>query len=335
MYLKNARIAAFAALLVGVATAATGCGSDDEKASGSDKPANVAYLTYANADYQQAQEAGMKAGVKPSGGTIKLFNSNFDPTVQQKQCTDAVSSGRYNVIVLTPITPPTGVPCAKAAKAAGIPVVQFEAVVGKDVNDIKPQADGVEGSVAISPDSAAPFTAELAKQACAEKNPCNVILDSVPGEVFGEAVTKAVTGIDGVKIVQKINSNFDPSQIQKVVPDALSAHPDVDVVLFMSDSQALAAVPVIKAAGMSDTVKVIGGGGSRAGAAAVTDGSLFGTVGAWPFQTGKAAGEMAVKAANGEKIDPIAIDGQVIDSPQVVTRDTVDEFKPEWGASAG
>lgn len=40
------------------------------------------------------------------------------------------------------------------------------------------------------------------------------------------------------------------------------------------------------------------------------------------FQTGKLAGEMA------------GVEGQQIDTPQVVTKDT-DQFEPEWGASAG
>lgn len=330
--------AGMSAAMILVAAAISGCGDDNNNDSGkADKAAKVAYLTYIYADYQQAEEAGIKEGIKSSGGSVKVFNAEFDPDKQQKQCEDAITSGRFNAFVLSSVLPPTGVACVAAAKAAGIPVIAMETVVGADadLNDVNPQVDGVVGSIQTALNIGTANDAKLVEDACDGKDPCNVIADTIPGDPFGDAFLKAISAVPGVKVIQKINTNYDPSQMQKIAADTFAAHPDVDLLFTLSDQQALAAVPALKEAGMLEQVKLIGGGGSRQGAEAIADGILFGTLATWPFQTGKIAGEMAVKAVNGEKIDPAGVEGQEIDTPQVVTKDTVDQFKPEWGASAG
>jgi ribose transport system substrate-binding protein len=177
--------------------------------------------------------------------------------------------------------------------------------------------------------------AKLVAQACAGKDPCNVITDTIPGDAFGEANLNAVKGVSGVKVIQKINTNYDAAQMQKTAPDVFAAHPDVDVLVTLTDNEALAAVKAAKQAGLAGKVKILGAGGSRLGAQAVKDGDMFGTLATWPLQSGKLAGEMATKAANGQKIVPAGINGQQIDTPEIITPDTVADFKPEWGATRG
>jgi ribose transport system substrate-binding protein len=328
-----------AAILV-AATAVAGCGSDDKSSGGSTtaaktlKPAKVAYVTYRYEDYQQAAEAGLKVGVKPSGGSVTVFNAAFDPQKQQKQCEDAVTSGRYNVIALAAVSPPTGVPCVKAAKAAGIPVIALELTVGKSASVVEPQVDGVVGSVVLPQAPTGIYETEMVKKACAGKDPCNVVMDSVPGDTYGTILTAAVKAVPGVKIINKINTNFDPSQMAKTAPDMFASNPNIDVLVTLADGQAIAAIPAAKAAGLFGKVKLLATGGSRQGAAAIADGSIFGTLASWPFQMGVAAGKMAVQAANGQTLEPNAVNGLTIDKPAVVTKDTVAQFKPEWGAPA-
>lgn len=336
----HAVVAAAAIAVVGI-----GCGSDDDASSqttssaatstaAARKPANIAYLSYAYNDYVQAEEQGVKEAVEPGGGSVKMFNANFDPSKLQADCNDAISSGRYNAIVLAPVTSPTGVPCATAAKAAGIPVVAMEFAVGKDPNDIQPQVPGVVGGVVYSPEAAGKGIAVLVKEACAGLDPCKVIAEETPGEQYTTAANAEVTKLPGVEIVQKYDSKFDPSVVAKVIPDVLRRNSDANVLLTTSDSDALAALPAIEDAGMTDQLKVIGAGGSRLGAKAVQDGQLYGTVGSWPVQYGKRAGEIAIKAVNREPLpQPPGIAALTIDGPASVTSETVDRFKPEWGAS--
>ncbi|HWI21124.1 MAG TPA: sugar ABC transporter substrate-binding protein [Baekduia sp.] len=331
----NRRWTAASAALA-VCAFAAGCGSDDDKAAdkSTNKAAKIAYLTYSYQDYQQTEQAGMEEAVSKDGGSVKSFNANFDPGMQQKQCLDVITSRRYNAIVLSPVSSPTAVGCVKAAKNAGVPVITLEGAVGNDPSKLEPQVEGVVGVVALPPNEGGQTLSQLVALACDGKDPCKVIADLIPGDVYGEAYDKAISATPGVKIVQRINSMYDNTRMQKAMPDALSAHPDADVLITIGDNTAVAALPAIKDAGLTGKIKVIGAGGSRQGAAGVKDGQLFATAGTWPRLAGTIAGGMAVKAVNGQKIDPVSVNAQKINKPELVTKENVDQFKPEWGPAA-
>jgi ribose transport system substrate-binding protein len=346
------RVLALAAVS-GLAALAAGCGSSDSGGSGSTggstgsstgsstaaaadsgKPVNVAYLTYAVTDYVQAEEKGVKSVIDATGGKVTMFNANFDPQKMTQQCQDAVTSGRYDAILIAPVTAPTGVPCVTAAKAANIPVVTIEIQVGTSTETIDPQVPGVVGVVGYPASENGKKIAGLTEQACQGLATCKVIAEvASPNDPVTNVVVDEVKKVPGVDVVQTISGQYDPSVIAKAFPDALSAHPDANVFVSAADSQALAVVPALKQAGMFGKIKLIGSGGSRLGAKAIADGTLFGTVGNWPEQHGAAAGKMLVQAARGEKVDPVSVDALQVDTPSLVTEETVKEFKPEWGAS--
>ena len=334
-YPKTRAIAAISAALL-----AAGCGSDDgsspsgDGAGGSgDSALNVAYISYAYTDYVQAEEEGLKEIAEGSGGSVRMFNANFDAQKLLKDCQDAVSSGRYNAIVLAPVDPATGVPCATAAAAADIPVVTTEIVVGDDMDELEPQVDGVVGVVGITPERNAEPMIQLLEEACADLDPCKVIGEvASPSDPLTTRVLEEAEKLPNVELVQTISAGYDPATVAKAFPDALSANPDAHVFVSAADSQALAVVPVLESAGKLGQIKLIGNGGSRLGAKAVADGVLFGTAGNWPRQMGVAAGEMLLKAIKGETIEEPAVDALKIAEPQVLTADTVGEFEAEWGA---
>jgi ribose transport system substrate-binding protein len=316
----------------GTAPPATGAATG-ATTSGGGKPVNVAYLTYALTDYVAAEEKGLKRVIEPTGGKVTVFNANFDPQKQTQQCQDAVSSGRYDAVLLASVTPPTGVPCATAAHAAGIPVATIENQTGTSVEDINPQVPGVVGVNTIPVGSNAKALADLTAKACAGLDPCKIIAEvATPNDPLTNAVVDAVKKLPNADVQQVISGQYDPSVIAKAFPDALSAHPDTEVFVSAADSQALAVVPVLKQAGKLGKIKLIGNGGSRLGAKAIADGTLFGTLGNWPEQGGAISGKMLIQAVNGETVDPKGVDGLKIDTPLVVTKANVDQFHPEWGA---
>ena len=45
------------------------------------KATKIAYITNVYFDYQKVEEQGFKDVVTPNGGSVKVFNSNFDPQV--------------------------------------------------------------------------------------------------------------------------------------------------------------------------------------------------------------------------------------------------------------
>ena len=347
------RVLALGAIVAAVALAAAGCGSSDDggsTASGTSagtsasttggaggKPVKVAYLTYALTDYVQAEEHGLKSVIAPDGGSVTVFNANFDPQKLTQQCQDAVTSGRYNAILLAPVDMATGKPCVAAAKSANIPVVTIETQVGTDPNSIEPQVPGVVGVVTIPQQANADALLGVTEKACAGQDPCKIIAEVAnPNDPLTNLVVKTVKDkMPNADIVQVISGQYDPSVIAKAFPDALAAHPDATVFLSAADSQALAVVPALKQAGKLGKVKLIGNGGSRLGAKAIADGTLFGTVGNWPEKHGVAAGKMLTQAVNGEPVQPDAINALEIGKPQplILTKDNVDQFKAEWGAT--
>ncbi|WP_259311373.1 sugar ABC transporter substrate-binding protein [Capillimicrobium parvum] len=314
----------------GVSTAATATAT-----TAGGKPVNVAFLVYTYADFHQAQKDGIESVVSKDGGRVQVFSANFDPQKQLKQCQDAVSSGRFDAIILEAVEGPTGVPCVAAAKQADIPVVALDIAVGKDPEKIEPQTDGVVASIVQTPTANAKNLVDITKEACKGVDPCKVIAEvATPSDHFTNLGVDTVAKEAGpnVQIEQKVVGQYDPSVIAKAFPDALSAHPDATVFLSAADTQALAVVPAVKQAGKQDEVKLLGNGGSRLGIKGVEDGTLFATAGNWPFQEAVAAAKAATQAVNGETVDPTGVDALAIDEPRIITKANVAEFTPEWGA---
>ncbi|HWI21397.1 MAG TPA: substrate-binding domain-containing protein, partial [Baekduia sp.] len=176
--------------------------------------------------------------------------------------------------------------------------------------------------------------AELTKSACEGKDPCNAIVEIAnPADELTNLALKAIR--DGqagsnVKVVGTFQSNYDPAQVTKNLPDLLTANPETNVVVTIADNTAVAAVPIVKESGKD--IKITANGGSRAGAKGVKSGELSGSLGLWPRQAGVIAGEAALKAINGETIEQPGVDQFKIDKPFLLNKDNIDQFKPEWGA---
>jgi len=335
-------------LVVGLSLTFTACGDDDDDggggggggastngASSEQKPADVAFLANAPlTDYLKAKERGLKSAVEPGGGSVKTFSANFDPGLQLKQCQDAIATQRYNVIVVAGIDGPATVPCVNAARDADIPVVTVDVAVGEDPNDVEPQVEGVVGTVTQPPETLGARAAELSKMACEKIDPCEIIAEvaTPTDEASNVAVDIVAETVPNAKIVQKVSGQYDPSVIAKAFPDALSAHPEADVFLAAADSQALAVLPALKSAGRAGDLLLLGQSGTVEGAEAVKDGTFFGTIGQWPESEGRTAGELAVAAVNGEPISKKGYNNLELHEPHIVTKETVSEFKPEWGA---
>jgi ABC-type sugar transport system substrate-binding protein len=333
--MKRYAIAVVGALALS-AVAVAGCGDDNDGSSdsGGDKPAKVAMLVSSFTDYQKAQQDGLEKVLKPNGGSVKVFDAGFDPSKQLTQCTDVINSGRYNVILLNAPDPPSGAPCAKAAAKTNIPVIANSVAIGKDFNATEPQVDGVVGGVLITPVNNGKATVESVKAACeGAEPPCKLIVEQGSAtDVFSNEILKQLSEMDGVKVVKKFITLYDPAEVSKAVPDILSAHADADVYVSSADNTAVVAAGLIKDAGLADSMKVLGNGASHAGLAAVKDGSLFSTIGDWPFQQGEILAKMATQAVNGKTVDPKVVVAQDIDTPLLINKDNADEAKSEWGA---
>ncbi|MBM7044931.1 MULTISPECIES: sugar ABC transporter substrate-binding protein [Rhizobium] len=297
------------------------------------KAPRIAFLAgVVDATYTPAQKQGLEEG---SGGEITIFNPEFDPTAQLRQCQDAITSQRYDAIVITPLDNATSIPCAKAAHAAGIPLIVDGTSIGKDPDELKPQVEGVFGSAIWRPATAGEYTWNLIAKICEGHESCKILIEvsyiSDPlfkGQI--DYIKKKAEGTN-VEIVAIYESQYDPAQTTAKLRDLLVAHPDVNIVTFVADPTAMAGLQVIKSLGMQDQIKEIAQGGTKAGATAVKSGELFATFSVLPFTVSRIEGEMALKAINGEPIEPNGIDAYAVGNiAGAVTMENVDQYKPEW-----
>lgn len=138
-----------------------------------------------------------------------------------------------------------------------------------------------------------------------------------------------------MEVVATFATNYDPTTVAKSLPDALSAHPDANVYLADADTDALAGVPAVNSAGLDWQAEDHRGrrhprrreGGRRRDALRI-DRSVAGP-GRRPRR------EMAIAAVNGQQIAEPGVNASTIDTPLLVTRETVDQFTPEYGAQNG
>lgn len=308
------------------------CG--DSEGGSSDGAPRVALLTnLLDKSYTPYTADGI---AESTGGEVQTFSANFDPQTQVEQCQDAITSQRFDAIVLTPVDKASALSCVKLADEAGIPVVVDQYAVGDDDNDLKPQVSGVVGSVLYTPEATAELYLSAVDSACAAvEGECDVVLEiSSQGDPLFAAVLKEIQekSGDGYNLVTYYESGFDPAKTTAKIRDIFTANSGIDVVLYSTDTTAVAAYSVIKDLGQEDDVSGVGFGASREGIKAVKDGRLVATLPSYPRSAGEAEGKMVVEHLEGGKVTDPGIDAYDLGpGVELFTKDNIGDFQGEWG----
>lgn len=338
------------ALLGAVALSACGSSSDDTTSStgatgssgASDKAVSIAMLVpQLNNTYTQANIKGAEGAAKAAGNaTVKVFNSNFQPSVQVSQCNDAVSSGQYDAIVMQPIVGSSVIPCVKRAKAKDIKVVAIENAVGPSFDTLKPQVDGVVGSVFVPATYEADRVLKQLYAACGDA-PCEVAqLIGVAGFGFDAArdahIDEALKDHPNIKIVSRQPTGFLEAKATTEMKTILQAHPDINVLLTSGDQIALGAQKAIEQSGKKvgeDGIKVILTGAAEETIPKIKDGEWYASGVMMPITTGRTGAEIAVKSVRGEPIanSEVLVPETIVKGGEI-TKDNVDQVKPEYAA---
>jgi ribose transport system substrate-binding protein len=176
----------------------------------------------------------------------------------------------------------------------------------------------------------------LLVQACASKNPCNVVeLDGQTGtspQIERHAGIRSVAGTHpNIHFVTVQDYNWDQGQAVTVMSAVLLAHKNVNVVIAEDDSGALGAATAEQQAGVKG-IKNIGGGGRMAAIAAIHSGSLYGTI--WVSPTFDAGGALNTIIALIKKLSVNAPlnSGRPTVPVQVVqvTKQNVAQYPAQW-----
>ncbi len=318
------------------ASAPSSSGAANAGASSS-KPLNLAYLSFAVANsYDAPMLAAAKAAAKAGNANLTVFDANNSPQTQFSQFQNAITSGKYDGIIVQPILGTGLTSLVSQAIAKGIKVVNIDQILGADYTTDKPQVTGLSGNVTFIPSKIGTQMGQLTSQACKSKNlnPCKVgymydIKASTLDVAIHKAFVDAVKSDPAVKLVAEGEDFFTPAQGLKAAQDMLQAHPDLNLIV-ASDQGLEGTTQALAAAGKTGKVLLVGFGASKAGLDLVKSGAVFGDVAQAPASEGKLGVAALVKALRGGGatggVDPVA----QLPAGGIATQQNVGQFTPEW-----
>ena len=301
------------------------------------KTLEIAYISFAVANsYDAPMLAAAQAAAAAGNAKLTVFDGNLDPATQTKQIQDATASGKFDAILTQPVFGAGLVTVVQDAIKANIAVGNIDQILGPDNTTSKSQIDGLMANVAFVPSTLGTKIGDLVVKACAGKNPCKVgyiysvkaaALDTTLKTAFDEATAAHPE----IKIVAEGESFYMTALGLKASQDMLQAHPDLSVIVG-ADQAITGAVQAADAAGVKDTVALVGYGGGAIALQDIASGKRFGTVMQMPATEGRLGVEQLIQAIRSGTplagVDPL----DTLPEGGVVTKDNVSTFLPlaEW-----
>ncbi|MCY1139052.1 sugar ABC transporter substrate-binding protein [Actinoplanes sp. Pm04-4] len=307
------RVARPLAVGLAAAVALTACSNpnnSDNAAGGAasaapaDKKLSIGFFGFAKANsFAQATWAGVQEYANANNAEATFLDSNFDGPTQVNQLQDAVTSKRYDVVIVQANDGTAMVNPVKQAVAAGITVVVEFTPVGGKYDTIEPQVPGTVNIIdppTVNGDGLAKMALEGCKTvtdgACKVayfQGFANYPLDTARTE----AAVNALKAGGAAEVISNFVGGYTPDSGRGAMQNLLQAHPDVNVVI--GSSQALqGATPL--AAGKKITF--VGNGGSQQAYDFVEKGTWYGTYAMPEKAQGSKAAELGIKKARGESV---------------------------------
>jgi ribose transport system substrate-binding protein len=337
------------AALLGAAAAVAVVAVFSATASGAAKAKyNIAVLYYNPSPYGIAQLKGAQQAAKALGVSVTGFNPNNDPHLQQTQMQDAITTGKYQGMLVAALDGHGLYPTIKQAIAKGIKVATVDYTLGLPQQQVNLVATpGLVTTVGQPIGNEWKGLITEIKKACGVKvgagQPCNVAflpgLANYPTDVIRIDNMKKAFKTGPIKFTLMPPGMYDQPTSQKVTLDFFQSKPKVDVLASFGDQMTAGALVAFKQLGITPgkDVLVIGYGASKEGVQAVRSGQWFATLGLYP------AGEMAVAlkyvidSLNGKKGIPNPVDiMQTTGHPLIVDKDFLKSnpnFKADWSLS--
>jgi ribose transport system substrate-binding protein len=278
-------------------------GSGSTSAVSSDKHLSIGFFGFAKANsFAQAAWAGVQSYAKAHNASTTFLDSNFDGPTQVNQLQDAVTSKRYDVVIIQANDGTAMVNPVRQAVAAGITVVvEFTPIGGK----FDTAAAQVPGTINLidAPTVNGVGLAKLGRDACktVTGGACTVAyLQGFANYPLDTARTKAAVDAlkaGGATVISNLVGGYTPDSGRAAMQNLLQSHPDVNVVI--GSSQALeGATPLAK----GKKIAFVGNGGSTQAFGFVGDGTWYGVYDVPEKSEGAKAAELGLAKARGQSV---------------------------------
>jgi ABC-type sugar transport system substrate-binding protein len=302
---------------------ASGGGTTSSGASAtapSSKHVSIAVLGCTASPYCVTWNDAAKKAAAADNATVTTFDAVLDPSKELSACQAAISSHKYQAIVIGSLIPTAGVACAKAAKAAGLPVVSTFGPIGTDTATAVPTVDGVTAQV-ITPLNVQlkSLVNDVLVPACATRNPCNVgwlrTTQSLPQSdaLIDKYLQQSLKTNPNIKLVGQASTELDTAPAITATNSFLQKTPDLSVILSYASQGALGAAKALKAAGKKPgkDVLLVTSGGSKVVMGLMRSGEVYGTTINLPVTEMTKSVQLAAAVARGKTVpssaDPLTI----------------------------
>lgn len=284
-------------------TAGTTGAASASKSVSQDKKLSIGFLGFAKANsFAQAGWAGVQEYAVAHNASATFLDANFDAPTQVNQLQDAVTSKRYDVVIIQANDGTAMVNPVKQAIAAGITVVAEFTPIGGRYDTAEPQVPGTI-NIIDPPTVNGKGLAKLGIQACKAANvsKCQVAyLQGFANFPLDTARTKAAVDdlrAGGAEVISNLVGGYTQDSGRTAMQNLLQAHPGVNVVI--GSSQALeGAAPLAK----GKKIQFIGNGGSTQAFAAVNSGAWFAIYDVPEKADGAKAAELGLDKARGKNV---------------------------------
>ena len=198
-------------------------------------------------EFQTGSVSALEMFLKQVGYEMKTLNADNKTDVQQGQMNDVIAL-KPAAIILAAVDFNALKPSVESARAAGIPVVEFDRPITSTKSDFTSVAGTVEiGHVAA--DSAEKLLKE--KNGAVKGKILQVLGD--PGDPYTLDIQKGfeekMKAFPDVKIISLPAMQWEASNAGTIVSDQLQANPDIDLIFSHAAHLSVAAVASLESAG--------------------------------------------------------------------------------------
>jgi ribose transport system substrate-binding protein len=333
---KRVALAALAAItLSACSTGVSSTGASQTGAQSHSGPIRIAFLMGAGSTTgNSANRDGAKAAAAKLGVELSVLDAAFSPQKQYAQFQDAITSKKYQGIVIDGALDGAAIASlVPSAQAAGIKIGAANLPIGTDYTTDSIQTKGVDVQVLVPFGRHGTLAGRLTEMACEGIDSCGVgymfINKGSPYDTAIRTAYDAVIGKDpNIEVVGEANSMTSAQGGANAAQTMTTGNKGIDV-LVGPDVSLLAAIPVLEAAHLDHPVKLIAFGGVELAAKAVKDGQFFGITANPTYDEGRLVIEKLHQVIT-EGGGPIAInpvDAIGIPDGGMLTKQNIDGWK--------
>ena len=292
---KNTLVTMAVVTTMSLSLAACNRSSASDTAAGGTKSATLVISTLNNPFFVSVAD-GAKAKAKTLGMTIDVQNANNADQASLDLASAALNK-KPSVLIIDPVSSASGGSIVTLANTGGVPVVAF---------DRMPESGDLKAFIGYDAIQAGKNGAKAMGEALGGRGKI-VEIQGIMGTSVAQERSKGfnegIKAFPGIKIVATQPAEFDRGKALNVMTNVLQSNRDIDGVYAANDEMALGVIAALKAAGLTDKVKVVGNDGIADAVKAIKDGTLYATNAESPFALGSEVMALAANVANGQQVE--------------------------------